>query len=369
MMGMKRIIGIGLAMLCCGLSVSAIDSAQTGSWSDTATWVGGVVPGPADNVVVKHTITSDGDEGSVNELTINEASAVLNMNSGSLLGSTRNTKILNGSMNIASNATFTHDAAANRYISLALADSADGYLNINGGSVTTMSTLIIGSGLSTGGATGSLTVNSGSLAVTGPRIQFGGADGASMSLNLNGGTVSASTVSFVNDGLGTKRLNVNGGALYLNNATETNTLVFTDTSARLMFESGLVIFEGVDTAGDFNGFTNTFYGWVDAQNIDSATYTDQQLKDFLIYDEVNSNAVLTVSSAPDAATIAVTFAANSLLITSTNLTPAASHTLQTTADLVDGTWSNLTTSTGSSSNTWIITPLVDPERFYRIISE
>jgi len=315
-MNMKKITGIGLAVLCCSLSVSAavINSAQTGSWADTATWSGGVVPGSADTAVVKaHTVTSGANEGSLAGLNVDGAGAVLNMNSGSsisVLGTAGNVRILNGSMNIATNASFTHDAASDRYISLALADSADGTLNINGGSVTTKSTLIIGSTLSTGGATASVTVNSGSLSVTGPRIQFGGAAGASMSLNLNGGTVSAIQVRFQDNGLGTKRLNVNGGALYLKNSNASTSLVFTDTSAKLMFEAGTVIFEGVNDAAAFTAFQTTFNSWVDAGNVDSVSLTDQNLKDGLIFN--GTDAVLTVI--PEPVTLGLFIVAGSALM-------------------------------------------------------
>lgn len=61
--------------------------------------------------------------------------------------------------------------------------------------------------------------------------------------------------------------------------------------------------------------------------------------------------------------------AGTLYITSTDLTLSASNTLQMTTDLINGTWSNLTTSTGTTSNTWSISGLSESHCYYRVISE
>ncbi|APY08228.1 hypothetical protein BWZ20_07895 [Winogradskyella sp. J14-2] len=54
----------------------AIASTQTGNWSDFTTWVGGIVPGATDNVVINHTITVNNDV-SANDLTITSGQQLL----------------------------------------------------------------------------------------------------------------------------------------------------------------------------------------------------------------------------------------------------------------------------------------------------
>ena len=53
------------------LNNAQIVSAGDGGWNQTATWVGGVVPGAADNVVIDHAVTLDIANAMCKDLTIN----------------------------------------------------------------------------------------------------------------------------------------------------------------------------------------------------------------------------------------------------------------------------------------------------------
>jgi hypothetical protein len=108
---------------------------------------------------------------------------------------------------------------------------------------------------------------------------------------LNGGNLEMSYLEFANNGTGqTQSLTVNGGQLTLNTGNEAGSVQFTDSTAKLWYEAGMITFKGVDSTNDFTAFKTTFNGWVDAGNLDSAVFSDQQLKSGLVFN--GSDAVL-----------------------------------------------------------------------------
>jgi hypothetical protein len=69
----KNLLFIALLTIQLCVNGQTITSAQTGAWDQTSTWVGGVVPGPANDVVLAatHTVTFNVSTVTVNSLTIN----------------------------------------------------------------------------------------------------------------------------------------------------------------------------------------------------------------------------------------------------------------------------------------------------------
>lgn len=81
----KKLLLFILPLLLFTVTLQAqITSAQTGLWADTSTWVGGVVPTTADNVIIQgsHTVTLNA-AGVCANLTMN-AGSTLNLNAASL---------------------------------------------------------------------------------------------------------------------------------------------------------------------------------------------------------------------------------------------------------------------------------------------
>src|SRR6185503_6421741 len=98
-----------LCMLLCLFSshqLNAQTSAQSGAWNTTTTWVGGVVPGAAANVIIAngHTVTLDVST-TPNTVTINSGGTLTQNTNGISLGSTGyiTTITVNGTLTIGSN--------------------------------------------------------------------------------------------------------------------------------------------------------------------------------------------------------------------------------------------------------------------------
>ncbi len=87
-----------------GIAQATYKSAQSGNWSNTATWVGGVVPQAAADIVEiqnTHTVTVDATDNNISSLTI-DAGAVL-----SLTNNTNSIKVTNGAATTIVNGTLT----------------------------------------------------------------------------------------------------------------------------------------------------------------------------------------------------------------------------------------------------------------------
>src|SRR4030066_298122 len=67
----KLFLLLAVLLITAQLNNAQIVSAGNGGWNQTATWVGGVVPGAADNAVIDHVVTLDITNAMCNDLTIN----------------------------------------------------------------------------------------------------------------------------------------------------------------------------------------------------------------------------------------------------------------------------------------------------------
>ena len=68
----KLFLLLTVILISTQLNNAQIVSAADGGWNQSATWVGGVVPGAADNVVIDHTVTLDIPNAACNNVTIND---------------------------------------------------------------------------------------------------------------------------------------------------------------------------------------------------------------------------------------------------------------------------------------------------------
>ncbi len=276
-----------------GLSAT-YNSVQSGDWTSTSTWNTVSLPGSSaagDVVYVKgHSVTSSAAVAyNLNGLGLLTAGSVLRMQSGSSMTVTGNLTLSYGNLIVDSNASLSH-VSGNGYIRIAnQGDGQDGAMTINGGTVTSSRAVLIGNAAAKN-AQGTLTINSGSFS-SALQMILGAGTNSTAKVFLNGGNLEMSYLEFANNGTGqTQSLTVNGGEFVLTTGNQDASLQFADSNAKVWFEDGMITFKGVDSTNDFTAFKTTFNGWVDAGNIDSLSFTDQQLKDQLVFD--GTNAVL-----------------------------------------------------------------------------
>ncbi len=87
-MRIKILVVLVSIFLCSSVIAATITSAGSGNWNSTSTWVGGVVPGAGDNVIIAntHNVTANVDITTTGTVTVNSG-GTLTLNSGILVNS------------------------------------------------------------------------------------------------------------------------------------------------------------------------------------------------------------------------------------------------------------------------------------------
>ncbi len=296
---MKKIILTGLIAVSVQMAQGAlITNITSGVWGSGSTWVGGVVPGAADVGVINSNITSSSVETSVDGFRIGStANGSLVMSSGSRITTTNGIFVgqvagRTGTFVIGSGAVYSNAAGVVRITN---AKNTTGIMTVDGGKVYTFG-LMLGASTVTNNTAKLILTNGASL------TQFG-----STALTMNTGTNSSSDILIYKDStLITRNIDFNttspgakqnvsifdGAKLTLTASDESVAFVFTHPDAKVWYEGGTIIFEGCNSGAGFAAFTNVWNGWVDSGKVDSAKYSDAQLKQKLIFDGVHNYAVV-----------------------------------------------------------------------------
>jgi N-acetylgalactosamine-6-sulfatase len=352
-----------------------LTSVASGAWTNGAVWDKDLVPRDGDNVwIADDAVTVTGADVGLNSLALlKDQSGSLALGSGTHLHVGGEVAVMEGELTVGTGARLSHTNGNSKvFMKIARDAGTAGTVTIDGGTYASDRDIYLTQHNSTG-ATGTLHVAGGT--VNGARsLIFGGASNSVSTLLVSGGTATFQCIdfdqSFANPGGGTQteEVTVDGGNLVLTHACAALSLQFAGPHSKVFFEDGSITIAGVDTPDDFSTFTNVFNVWVDDGRLESTTYTSGQLKSMLQYSYLG-DAVLTDEVLQGYGTMTIAAGSDALDITSAWLYPTATNTLQVRTDLAAGTWSNLTSSVGTTSNTWTIAPLTDAQRFFRIIAE
>lgn len=231
MKAFKLFLILTVMLIGAQLNNAQIISAGDGGWNQTATWVGGVIPGAADNVVINHTVTLDIPNAACNDLTINNKLRFAV--DGTLSGIE-----VNGNVLVNSGGTFrvesrTPPGAANSFV--------EHTLNLKG-DLTNNGTLDF-----RGGSNGSGTAN-------GVLVTFEGATNS---------TISLTNTTYVSSGEEFNSITINktggakvilaSGTLYQSNNSSTGGVVLTLTSGIIETGSNHWAFLRTGTSGVVGG--------------------------------------------------------------------------------------------------------------------
>jgi hypothetical protein len=354
-------------------------SIASGAWASDSTWDTGFAPRDGDGVwILDDDVTASGVMISLESLALlNAQQGTLTLSDGSDFDVFGSLPIMDGELAIESGSSLSVFKGGENYIQVGRDAGTTGALTIDGGTFYTERAMF-NTLWNSPNATGTITVANGSLLSPDWQIIFGGASNSVSTMEINaGGTVECLFINFdqvdgnpAQNGNGTQyeEVTVNGGDLILNTDDYTNAVQFAGSYSKLFFEGGSITIKGVNTPEDFSNYVPLFNGAVDAQYVDSVTYTDEELKAMLQYSYLG-DAVVTTEELKPYGYMTITIDGDTANITSSSLYPQGTNTLQVKTDLVGGSWSSLSSSTGVTSNTWVITPLTDTEAFYQIIAE
>ncbi len=214
---MKKLYSLFLCVALFGMaSGQTITSAQTGVWSNSATWTGGVVPGASNDVIISdgHTVTLSSSQ-SIASLTVHATDAssygILKITTGATLTTTANVTI-NGHL-IMDDGTFNAGNSAGDYLYV---DGSNSLFSMSGGTLKTSRYFKV--------------KNSGTCNISGGTMNINSAGGTSSTdiFYVPSGatfTMSAGTINILNGNLGSgvalkynpTTSNVTGGTINFTN--------------------------------------------------------------------------------------------------------------------------------------------------------